>query len=104
MFQVKRNHCGHQCSVTLNKPGSGFSSCPQLPNEEEPEGGPQVAADAPPPYSSIAVDNVGKAITHPDVSLLLRSFAVVAYWGIVFVLVCAVWAFDTDIFITAVYS
>ncbi|KAE8287584.1 NEDD4 family-interacting protein 1-like [Larimichthys crocea] len=28
----------------------------QLPNEEDPEG-PQIAADAPPPYSSIAADN-----------------------------------------------
>ncbi|KAF7670436.1 hypothetical protein LDENG_00199830 [Lucifuga dentata] len=31
----------------------------QLPNEEEPEESPQVAADAPPPYSSIAADNAG---------------------------------------------
>ncbi|XP_034539600.1 NEDD4 family-interacting protein 1-like isoform X1 [Notolabrus celidotus] len=29
----------------------------QLPNEEEPEESPQVAAEAPPPYSSIAADN-----------------------------------------------
>ncbi|KAM8742397.1 NEDD4 family-interacting protein 1-like isoform 1-T1 [Acanthopagrus schlegelii] len=29
----------------------------QLPNEDDPEGNPQVAADAPPPYSSIAADN-----------------------------------------------
>ncbi|XP_029925490.1 NEDD4 family-interacting protein 1-like isoform X1 [Myripristis murdjan] len=29
----------------------------QLPNEEEPEESPQVAADAPPPYSSIATEN-----------------------------------------------
>ncbi|GLD70827.1 NEDD4 family-interacting protein 1 isoform X2, partial [Lates japonicus] len=29
----------------------------QLPNEEDPEESPQVAADAPPPYSSIAADN-----------------------------------------------
>ncbi|XP_005173929.1 NEDD4 family-interacting protein 1-like isoform X1 [Danio rerio] len=29
----------------------------QLPCEEEPEAGPQVAADAPPPYSSIAADS-----------------------------------------------
>ncbi|CAJ1063536.1 NEDD4 family-interacting protein 1-like isoform X2 [Xyrichtys novacula] len=29
----------------------------QLPNEEDPEERPQVAADAPPPYSSIAADN-----------------------------------------------
>uniref|UniRef100_A0A1A8IIU1 Nedd4 family interacting protein 1 n=1 Tax=Nothobranchius kuhntae TaxID=321403 RepID=A0A1A8IIU1_NOTKU len=29
----------------------------QLPNEEDPEEGPQVAADAPPPYSSITVDS-----------------------------------------------
>ncbi|KAM6969757.1 NEDD4 family-interacting protein 1-like isoform 2-T2 [Aplochiton taeniatus] len=29
----------------------------QLPNEEGPEEGPQTAADAPPPYSSIATDN-----------------------------------------------
>uniref|UniRef100_A0A1A8AN25 Nedd4 family interacting protein 1 n=1 Tax=Nothobranchius furzeri TaxID=105023 RepID=A0A1A8AN25_NOTFU len=29
----------------------------QLPNEEDPEEGPQAAADAPPPYSSITVDS-----------------------------------------------
>ncbi|XP_017276857.1 NEDD4 family-interacting protein 1-like isoform X1 [Kryptolebias marmoratus] len=29
----------------------------QLPNEEDPEESPQVAADAPPPYSSVAADN-----------------------------------------------
>ncbi|XP_022618211.1 NEDD4 family-interacting protein 1 isoform X1 [Seriola dumerili] len=29
----------------------------QLPNEEDPEENPQVAADAPPPYSSITADN-----------------------------------------------
>ncbi|KAK9536743.1 hypothetical protein VZT92_006506 [Zoarces viviparus] len=29
----------------------------QLPNEEDPEESPQVAADAPPPYSSITADN-----------------------------------------------
>uniref|UniRef100_A0A8C1FG15 Nedd4 family interacting protein 1, like n=1 Tax=Cyprinus carpio carpio TaxID=630221 RepID=A0A8C1FG15_CYPCA len=29
----------------------------QLPNEEEPEEGAQVASDPPPPYSSIAADN-----------------------------------------------
>ncbi|XP_031427640.1 NEDD4 family-interacting protein 1-like isoform X1 [Clupea harengus] len=29
----------------------------QLPNEEEPEDAPQIAADAPPPYSSIAADS-----------------------------------------------
>ncbi|ROJ62500.1 NEDD4 family-interacting protein 1-like [Anabarilius grahami] len=31
--------------------------CPQLPNEEDPEEGPQLASDAPPPYSSIAADS-----------------------------------------------
>lgn len=49
------------------------SLSPQLPNEEDPEGSPQVAAEAPPPYSSIAVDNAGKTVTHPDVSLVLRN-------------------------------
>lgn len=52
---------------------------PQLPNDEDPEESSQVAADAPPPYSSIAVDNAGKTMTQPDVYLLLRIFAVVAY-------------------------
>lgn len=33
--------------------------CPQLPNEEEPEEGAQVASDPPPPYSSIAADSAG---------------------------------------------
>lgn len=34
----------------------------QLPNEEEPEDAPQIAADAPPPYSSIAADSAGRSI------------------------------------------
>ncbi|XP_068600185.1 NEDD4 family-interacting protein 1-like isoform X2 [Brachionichthys hirsutus] len=29
----------------------------QLPDEEDPEGGPQVAAEVPPPYSSVTPDN-----------------------------------------------
>lgn len=35
----------------------------QLPNEEDAEESPQVAADAPPPYSSIASDSPGKIVT-----------------------------------------
>lgn len=48
---------------------------PQLPNEEEPEESPQVAADAPPPYSSIAAENAGKAL------LLKPSLKLVFYYG-----------------------
>lgn len=44
------------------------SRLPQLSNEEDPEGSPQVAAEAPPPYNSIAGDNAGKTIPLPDVS------------------------------------
>lgn len=36
--------------------------CLQLPNEEDPEEGPQLASDAPPPYSSIAADNAGMKV------------------------------------------
>lgn len=68
--------------------GKWFSYLPQLPNEEDPEESPQVAADAPPPYSSIAVDNAGKTMTHPDVSMVLRSYVMVAHWGIIFVSGC----------------
>ncbi|XP_069574200.1 NEDD4 family-interacting protein 1-like isoform X2 [Brachyistius frenatus] len=38
----------------MAEPSGGYQ---QLPNEEEPEESPQVAADAPPPYSSVAVAN-----------------------------------------------
>uniref|UniRef100_UPI0037E9826E NEDD4 family-interacting protein 1-like isoform X1 n=1 Tax=Semicossyphus pulcher TaxID=241346 RepID=UPI0037E9826E len=38
----------------MAEPGARYQ---QLPNEEDPEESPQVAADAPPPYSSIAADN-----------------------------------------------
>lgn len=40
----------------------------QLSNEEDPpEGTPQVAADAPPPYSSLTVENDGETTPHPHV-------------------------------------
>lgn len=45
---------------------------PQLANEEDPEGSPQVAAEAPPPYSSVAVDSAGKTMAHPDHCPVLR--------------------------------
>ncbi|CAN9501785.1 unnamed protein product [Ophioblennius macclurei] len=38
----------------MAEPGARYQ---QLPNEEDPEESPQMAADAPPPYSSIAADN-----------------------------------------------
>ncbi|XP_062262037.1 NEDD4 family-interacting protein 1-like isoform X6 [Platichthys flesus] len=38
----------------MAEPGARYQ---QLPNEEDPEESPQVAADAPPPYSSITEDN-----------------------------------------------
>lgn len=65
-----------------------FSDLPQLPNEEDPEERPQVATDAPPPYNSITVDNAGKTMTHPEVSPVLRSYAVLPHGGIVFVSCC----------------
>lgn len=43
--------------------------CLQLPNEEEPGEASQVAADAPPPYSSIASDNAGRAVLTSHTSL-----------------------------------
>lgn len=39
-----------------------------MSNEEDPpEGTPQVAAEAPPPYSSLTVDSDGEITPHPHV-------------------------------------
>lgn len=46
----------------------------QLSNEEDPpEGPPQVAADAPPPYSSLTVDSDGETPPHPHVLFCFRG-------------------------------
>ena len=38
---------------------ANMTSCWQLTNEEEPDGVPQVALDAPPPYNSVSAENAG---------------------------------------------
>ncbi|KAG7220048.1 hypothetical protein INR49_018438 [Caranx melampygus] len=58
----------------------------QLPNDEDAEESPQVAADAPPPYSSIAADNAGETMTHPDVSVLLGTETMATHWAALCVL------------------
>jgi hypothetical protein len=46
----------------------------QLPNEEEPEEAHQVAADAPPPYSSIAEENAGKSTLHTHTHITVQHY------------------------------
>lgn len=57
----KENQCIQCCSAALIM--SYYISHLQLPNEEDPEESSRVAADAPPPYSSVPADNSGKTTT-----------------------------------------
>lgn len=54
----------------------------QLSNEEDPpEGTPQVAADAPPPYSSLSVDSDGETPPHPHfIYVLFRRGGFLLTW------------------------
>lgn len=62
---------------------------PQLTNEEDPQETPLVAAESPPPYSSITGDNAGETINNPDVSQVLGPSALLVHREAVFVSVGA---------------
>lgn len=53
----------------------------QLPNEEDSEESPQVAAEAPPPYSSIAADSPGKSDSFWVDPLMLRCIYIRSILG-----------------------